>query len=499
MIEHVDVLIVGAGLSGIGAACHLRRTCPGRRMAILEARHTLGGTWDLFRYPGVRSDSDMYTLGYSFRPWTAAAAFAAGDTILDYLTETAAEFGVDRQIRYGHTVVSADFSADFSAERAHWTVRVRRSGTEGHTDITCSLLYVCTGYYRYDQGHVVEFPGADRFAGPIVHPQHWPTDLDCAARRVVVIGSGATAVTLVPALAARGAQVTMLQRSPSYVAALPATDPLAHRLRARLPARWVHSVLKWKNVLGSTLVYQASRHRPQLVRWILRRDAIRRLPTGFAVDTHFNPRYAPWDQRLCVAPDGDLFAALRAGSATMVTDEVDSFDESGVRLRSGAHLDADIIVTATGLELLMLGGMELSVNGTPVRPADTVAYRGMMLSGVPNFVFTVGYTNASWTLKADLVAHYACRLLRHLESHGYTTVTPTIVAGTSQDRLQPFIDLRSGYVLRGIDQLPRQGRSMPWRLHQDYLRDLITMRWGRLTDSVRFTTAGSSADPRRLD
>ncbi|MEV2242365.1 NAD(P)/FAD-dependent oxidoreductase [Micromonospora sp. NPDC049891] len=482
--DHVDVLVVGAGLSGIGAACHLRRRHPGRTLALIEARDAIGGTWDLFRYPGVRSDSDMFTLGYSFAPWTAPKSLADGATIRDYLRRTADEHDVTRHIRFRHQVQRAEWDS----RAARWTVHVHREDTAETAVLTCSFLYACTGYYRYEAGHTPHFTGQERFTGRMVHPQQWPADLDLTGRQVVVIGSGATAVTLVPALAQQAARVTMLQRSPTYLLALSSRDRLADAVRRLLPARLAHQIVRWKNVLLATANYQLSRRAPGLVRGLLRRDAARRLPAGYDVERHFTPRYDPWDQRLCVVPDGDLFTVLADGRAEVVTDTVDTFTARGVRLTSGRELPADVVVTATGLDLLALGGMTLRVDGVDVDLPATVAYKGMMLSGVPNFAMTIGYTNASWTLKADLVAGYVCRLLRHLDRTGTQIVTP--VAPPPGPRT-PLIGLTSGYVRRGVGRLPRQGTRAPWRLHQNYLRDLLPMRYGRLTDAnVRFDRAG---------
>ncbi|KXK59374.1 FAD-containing monooxygenase EthA [Micromonospora rosaria] len=481
--DHVDVLIVGAGLSGVGAACHLRRTCPDKTYAVLEARAVVGGTWDLFRYPGIRSDSDMYTLGYSFRPWTDPRSIADGDAILRYVRETAREYGVDAHIRFGHRVVAAEWDS----ATARWTVRVQRDDTAEPTVLTCSFLHACTGYYRYDAGYTPPLPGVGAYTGRVVHPQHWPADLDHGGRRVVVVGSGATAVTLVPALARRAAHVTMLQRSPTYVVALPSRDALTDALRRWLPPRAGYRLVRARNVLAGTAVYQLSRRAPGLVRLLLRRAARRRLPAGYDVDRHFAPRYDPWDQRLCVAPDGDLFAAIAAGRASVVTDRIDTFTAHGIRLASGDQVPADVVVTATGLDLLALGGMTLRVDGVDVDPAGTVAYKGMMLSGVPNLALTIGYTNASWTLKADLVAGYVCRLLRHLDRTGQQVVTPLAPA---DERRAPLIDLRSGYVRRRLAALPTQGVRAPWRLYQNYPRDVLLMRYGRLDDvGVRFSRA----------
>ncbi|MGC9665312.1 flavin-containing monooxygenase [Planosporangium sp. 12N6] len=474
--EHVDVLIVGAGLSGIGAAHHLRSAFPDRTYTILEAREAIGGTWDLFRYPGVRSDSDMHTLGYRFRPWTQTRAIADGPSILRYIRDTAAEAGIDRHIRFGHRVVRAEWSSD----DARWTVEAVHDGRP--VRLTAHFLYVCSGYYRYDTGHTPDFPGIDRFGGTVVHPQHWPADLDYTGRKVVVIGSGATAVTLVPALTDRAAHVTMLQRSPTYIATLPAEDPIAMRLRRLLGVRRAYPVTRWKNVAFGTLLYQLSRRRPGTVKSMLRKAAIKQLPPGYEVDTHFAPRYDPWDQRLCIAPDGDLFTAIRHGRASVVTDRIREFTETGLRLESGAELSADIVVTATGLRLLALGGMHLSVDGRDVSLPETMAYKGMMLSGVPNFTFTIGYTNASWTLKADLVSEYVVRLLRYLDAHGYDRCVPTNTDPGVTAR--PLLDFQAGYVLRSIDEFPKAGSRAPWRLGMSYAHDVLALRYGRIDDGV---------------
>ncbi|MBQ1058722.1 flavin-containing monooxygenase [Micromonospora sp. C32] len=484
--DHVDVLIVGAGLSGIGAAVHLGRECPGKTYAVLEARGAIGGTWDLFRYPGIRSDSDMYTLGYVFKPWTDPKAIADGDSIRAYVRQTAREYDVERHIRFHHRAVRAEWDS----ATARWTVHARRDDTGEDVTLTCGFLFTNSGYYRYDEGYTPRFPGVERYAGTLVHPQHWPADLDYTGKRVVVIGSGATAVTLVPALAERAAHVTMLQRSPTYVVALPSRDPFADAARRWLPPQAAYTVARWKNVTLGVANFQLSRRAPGVVKRFLRRAAKGRLPAGYDVDRHFSPRYDPWDQRLCVVPDGDLFAALRAGRASVVTDTIDTFTERGIRLASGEELAADVVVTATGLNLLALGGMTLAVDGADVDLASTVAYKGMMLSGVPNFAMTIGYTNASWTLKADLVATYVCRLLRHLDDTGQQIVTPL---APDTDDLAPIIDLKSGYVLRAVDQLPKQGPRAPWRLHQNYPRDVRLMRHGPLTDGVRFARAGVPA------
>ncbi len=476
-LEHLDVLIVGAGLSGVGAAHHLQADCPRKTYAILEAREAIGGTWDLFRYPGIRSDSDMYTLGYRFRPWKDARTIADGPAILDYVRETARENGIDRRIRFHHRVVSAEFStAD-----ARWRVRAQRSDTGETVELSCSFLLICSGYYRYDEGYTPDFRGTERFAGRIVHPQHWSEDIDYEGKRVVVIGSGATAVTLVPAMARRAAHVTMLQRSPSYVLSLPAEDPIARALR-RLPARVSYPLLRWKNVLLATLVFQLSRRRPELVRSLVRSGVQRRLPPGYDVDTHFKPRYDPWDQRMCFVPNGDLFEAIGSGSASVVTDEIETFTENGLALRSGAELEADLVVTATGLNMLALGGIELAVDGRAIALPQTTSYKGMMLGGVPNMAFAIGYTNASWTLKCDLTCEYVCRLLNHMDAHGYEQCTPDDSDPTIER--QPMMDFSSGYVQRAIAQFPKQGSKPPWRLHQSYPRDILSLRFGEIEDGT---------------
>lgn len=493
--RHVDVLIVGAGLSGIGAACHLQRELPGRSYVVLEAREAIGGTWDLFRYPGVRSDSDMFTLGYSFRPWSEPQAIADGASIREYVRDTAREYGVDEHIRFSTRVVAAEWSTADSL----WTVTAQRTDTGETETWTCSWLSVCSGYYRYDQGHRPDFPGEERFGGQVVHPQHWPEDLDFAGKRVVVIGSGATAVTLVPSMAATAAHVTMLQRTPTYVVSLPGRDALAEKLRRRLPDRVVYPVVRWKNVLVSMASYQLSRRRPEVMKRVLAKATAKQVPADLDVATHFAPPYDPWDQRLCVVPDGDLFRELRRGTASIVTDRIATFDETGIRLESGQHLDADVIVTATGLNLLPIGGMTLTVDGEAVDLSKTVSYKGFMVSGVPNFAMTIGYTNASWTLKADLVARYVCRLLAHLDRNGYAAATPL---APPEGGVEPFIGLSAGYVRRSLTALPQQGARAPWKLYQNYVRDVLLMRRGPVEDEgIRFTRpvrerAGAAAGER---
>jgi monooxygenase len=484
------VLIVGAGLSGVGAAHHLQEAFPGRSYAIFEAREEIGGTWDLFRYPGIRSDSDMHTLGYRFRPWTNSKTIADGSSILEYVHQTAREGGIEEEIRFQHRVVRAEWSS----EEACWSVEAERSDTGETVTVTCSYLWVCSGYYRYDEGFTPEFEGAESFGGQIVHPQHWPEDLDYAGKRVVVIGSGATAVTLVPAMAREAAHVTMLQRSPTYIASLPAEDPLAGALRRVLPSKAVYAIVRWKNVLLQTAFYQLSRRRPQVVKKMVRRGVERALPAGYDVDKHFKPRYNPWDQRMCLVPNGDLFKAIRNGSASVVTNTIDTFTERGIRLDSGEELEADVVVTATGLNLLFLGGMELAVDGHAVDVPKTMTYKGMMLSGVPNFAFTVGYTNASWTLKADLTSEYVCRLLAHMDAHGYAKSVPEITDPTVTET--PLLDFTSGYVLRSLDEFPKQGSKEPWKLRQNYIFDLRSIRRGPIDDgAMQFAREVPQAQP----
>jgi monooxygenase len=475
MSNHVDVLIIGAGLSGIGAGAQLAREQSRRSYQIWEARSASGGTWDLFRYPGVRSDSDMFTLGYRFKPWQGGTALADGPSILDYVRETAQENDVDRHIHYDHSVIRAEWDS----AAACWTVTALHHDQE--VVITCSLLWSCSGYYDYDAGYTPEFPGLDNFQGRVVHPQFWPDDLDYAGKRVVVIGSGATAVTLVPAMAESAALVTMLQRSPTYILPMPQADPIVNGLRALLPERAAYVASRWKNVMMSTGIYELSQRRPKVMRRVIRKLNAHELPEGYDVDTHFNPTYDPWDQRLCLVPDGDLFKAISSGRADVVTDTIETFTERGIKLASGGELEADIIITATGLALKPFGGIRLVVDGTEVHLPDTMSYRALMLSGVPNFIFTVGYTNASWTLKADLVAQFVCRLLDYLGGHGYRSVVPVRDPSVAAE---PFMDFSAGYVVRALDRLPKQGSREPWKLRQNYLRDIRTIRHGDLDDGV---------------
>ena len=482
------MLIVGAGLSGIGAGCHLRRSLPHKTFAVLEARDAIGGTWDLFRYPGIRSDSDMHTLGYAFSPWKDPRAIADGPSILGYVRGTADRHGITERVRFGHRVIAADWSeAD-----ARWTVEVERTGGE-RTSLACSFLMTCCGYYDYENGHRPEFPGQEQFGGRIVHPQHWPEDLDYAGKRVIVIGSGATAITLVPAMARDAAHVTMLQRSPSYLITLPGTDRIAELLRRRLPERAAYTAIRAKNVAVQAVWYWFCRRFPRQARAVIRRGAVRQLPPGFDVDRHLRPDYDPWTQRMCVSPDGDLFKAVRDGRAAIVTDRIVRFTPTGIALESGQELPADIIVTATGLRLKAIGGIALSLDGEPVRVGETIAYRGSMLSGVPNFSFAIGYTNASWTLKADLTSEYVCRVIAHMDAHGYTSCRPP--AEPLRIEREPLIDLRSGYVLRSLPDLPDQGSARPWKLRQNYPLDRYEFTRKPVDDGVLVFSGGEPRAP----
>ena len=477
-MEHFDVVVVGAGLSGIGAGYHLQTNCPNKTYAILEGRDTIGGTWDLFRYPGIRSDSDMYTLGYSFRPWTEAKAIADGPSILNYVRETASVYGIDKHIRYHHKVKRAAWSTP----DARWTVDAESGPDREIVRYTCNFLFMCAGYYDYATGHKPEFTGAADFQGQIVHPQEWPENLDYAGKRVVVIGSGATAVTLVPEMSKTAGHVTMLQRSPTYVVSRPAEDAFANKLRRNLPAMLAYRMTRWRNVLMNMYFYNLARRYPARVKAGIIELVSKALGPDYDVATHFTPRYNPWDQRVCLVPDDDLFTAIKSGRASVVTDEITKFDATGVQLKSGQHIDADIVVTATGLKLLFLAGLDISVDGQHVDFAKRFTYKGMMYNDVPNLAASFGYTNASWTLKCDLTCEYVCRLLNHMDKTATVSATPRVVAEEIEP--DPFLNFTSGYVLRAIDQMPKQGKAAPWKLHQNYALDLMGLRFGKLDDGV---------------
>ena len=473
--EHFDVLVVGAGLSGIAAGYHLQDKCPGKSYIILESRDAIGGTWDLFRYPGIRSDSDMYTLGFNFRPWRNAKAIADGPSILEYVRDTARENGIDKKVRFYHRVRRAEWSS----REARWTVEVQRGDQTAH--FSCNFLFMCSGYYDYAKGYLPEFSEADAFAGKLIHPQHWPENLDYEGKRVVVIGSGATAVTLAPALAEKAAHVTMLQRSPTYMVSRPSEDPIANSLRQKLPETLAYQLTRWKNVLLGMWFFRLARRKPEKVKAGIIGLIRQQLGPDYDVATHFTPRYNPWDQRLCLVPDGDLFREINAGRMSIVTDHIERFTQNGIKLKSGEELQADIVVTATGLQMKLFSGLEVAVDGTRVDLARTMSYKGMMFSGVPNFAAAFGYTNASWTLKADLTCEYVCRLLRYMDRHGYRQCMPKRDPSVAE---VPWLDFTSGYVQRALGQLPRQGAKKPWKLYQNYARDLMALRFGSVKDGA---------------
>lgn len=480
-MEHFDVMIIGAGLSGIDAGYHLQKLCPKKTYVILEQRERIGGTWDLFRYPGIRSDSDMLTMGYSFRPWTSPKAISPGADIRGYITDTAREAGIDRHIRFGHRIRRASWSS----ETAAWTIEAVRKtadGREAQVALSCNFLFCCAGYYRYSAGYTPEFAGIEQFGGRVVHPQAWPEDLDYAGKRVVIIGSGATAVTLLPAMAKTAGHVTMLQRSPTYVISFPEEDKTANRLRGMLPSMWAYRLSRWKNVGYMMYLYQLAQRFPNFVRNALLKQVRERLGADYDVATHFSPRYNPWEQRLCLAPDGDFFQAIQAGRASVVTDGIDGFTATGIRLKSGKELDADIIVTATGLVLETFGGIELSVDGIPVDAGKTLSYKGVMVSGVPNMASVFGYINASWTLKADLICGYVCRLLNYMDKKGARQVTPK---AAEESAAAEFVEkFTPGYIQRGAGYWPKQGSKAPWRVYQNYIRDTIQLKWNRVEDGA---------------
>ena len=483
--NHVDVLIIGGGLSGVAAAYHLQKKCPAKSFAILEARPRIGGTWDLFQYPGIRSDSDMFTLGYSFRPWMEGEAIADGGKILDYIKQTAAEFGIDKKIQFGMRAKRAVWST----REATWTIEAERAEDGTTVQLTCNFLFACSGYYDYDQGYLPSFEGSERFGGQLIHPQKWPEDLRYDGKHIVVIGSGATAITLVPAMASRAAKVTMLQRSPSYVFSRPNQDRLANFLRRNLPSKASYALIRWRNILFGIYFFRLCKRSPERVKKWLLKQIQTALGPEFDVAKHFTPRYNPWDQRMCLVPDGDLFEAIKSKKAEVVTDEIQTFTERGIRLKSGAELPADIIIAATGLNLVALGGMQLVIDGRPVDPAKSLSYRGTMYSGIPNLASAFGYTNASWTLKCELTCDYVCRLLNYMDKKGTQVCVPQNDDPTVKE--EPWLNLNSGYILRVADKLPKQGSKMPWRLRQNYVLDIMNLRHGSLEDGVmQFSQAG---------
>lgn len=473
-LRDLDVLIVGAGLSGIAAAWHVQTLLPGKQYAVLEARAAIGGTWDLFRYPGIRSDSDMNTLGFSFNPWAPEKTIADGADIRAYVEDTATRFGIDRHIRFGAKVTAVDWDS----QAARWTVTVDRGGDV--QTLTCGFLYMSTGYYDFEQGYQPVWPGLADFKGLLLHPQHWPEGLDYAGKRVVIIGSGATAVTLAPAMASTAASVTVLQRSPTYVVSRPAVDPAVRALKRWLPSGVARPLVRWKNILLGIYIYNLARSKPDKVKRGI--AALTRKALGDDYDMrHFTPRYDPWDQRLCLVPDGDLFTAIRSGAVEMVTDDIETFTPTGVTLASGRHLDSDIVVSATGLKIQLMGKAPLSVDGAPVRLADRLGYKGAMFSGVPNFAYAFGYTNASWTLKCELTAAFVCRLIRKMDREGLDWCVPEADADVTPEDL---LDFSSGYIQRAKSELPKQGNRTPWKVHQNYIRDLLDLRFGRIADGA---------------
>ncbi len=490
--EHFDVLIIGAGLSGIDAGWHLTKFAPKKSFVILENRERIGGTWDLFRYPGIRSDSDMLTMGYRFRPWTHQSAISPGEAIREYVTETAKDAGVDKHIRFRNKVARASWDS----ATARWTVEAEKRDASGRAETvtyTANFIFSCAGYYRYSEGYTPEFKGRENFKGQIVHPQHWPESLDYAGKRIVVIGSGATAVTLVPNLA-KTAHVTMLQRSPTYYVSRPEKDAMANVLRKFLPASWAYAIPRWRNIILQRFFFNRARQKPEQVKEFLIKGVKDLLPDGYDVATHFTPKYNPWDQRLCLVPDADMFDAIKEGRAEVVTDHIDTFTEKGIKLKSGRELEADIIVTATGLQLEVMGGMEVAVDGRKVDFGETFTYKGLMYSGVPNLASVFGYTNASWTLRADLICEWVTRLLNKMDEKGVQIATPTLADPNMKP--EPWLDFSSGYVVRAVAMLPKQGPKAPWRQNQNYFTDIKEMRKAPIEDeALVFSKATAGAKP----
>jgi monooxygenase len=486
--QPLDVLIIGAGISGIGAACHLTRECPDKRYAILERRQEIGGTWSLFNYPGIRSDSDMYSFGFSFRPWTEPRVLADGPSIRQYVNDTAQEYDVLKHIRFGRKVTRASWSS----EESLWTVETTDEGSGKTETWRARFMIGCTGYYNYDQGYRPEFPGEKDFQGQIVHPQFWPKDLDYKGKRVVIIGSGATAITLVPSMAPDAEHVTMLQRSPTYILSLPSIDKVAAKLQKWLPSKLAYKINRTRNILLARGLYEFARRRPDAMKRFLLGRVKKQIGTQSDM-RHFTPSYNPWDERLCVVPSGDLFKAIRAGKASVETDHIDCFTQDGIRLKSGQELKADIIVTATGLQVQMLGGTEMVVDGEAIRPREHMIYKGVLMQDVPNAAMIVGYTNISWTLKVDIACEYICRLLKHMDAKGYRMAVPRDEAGCMDEQNTILGALSSGYVMRASDTLPRQGTQSPWQVSQNYLRDVPELRYGKIEDGVlRFDEVAES-------
>jgi monooxygenase len=488
-IEHVDALIVGAGIAGIGAAYYLQKMQPGKTFAIVEAREEIGGTWDLFKYPGIRSDTDLHIFGYEFKAWESHKAMGSADAIVAYLKETVAENGIGRAIRFSHKVISAAWST----RDARWLVQIERTDTGEEITISCGWFFSASGYYRYDEGYTPEFPGRERFTGQIVHPQHWPQDLDYTGKRVVIIGSGATAVTLVPAMAETAGHVTMLQRSPTYIVPVPSEDRIANALPKLIGRDRAYAVTRRKNIVKLRLGWRFCQQYPGAARRLIRHLNAKQLPAGYPVDEHFRPAYNPWDQRLCVVPDADIFKAIRDGRASVVTDQIETFTARGIRLQSGRELEADIIVTATGLNLLAFGGVTFSVDGVAVNVSEKVAFKGFLLSDVPNFAYVFGYTNSSWTLKVGLVCEHFCRLLAHMDASGHTICYPQLPASMPT---RPLLEITSGYAKRAAGQLPHQGTEGPWRTIMDYRADHKILREGPVDDDhLRFTISPRVGQP----